>query len=263
MPMKRKRSTNFKKYLSKSGKNKFKNLKKMIKRTAKATFMNNIETIKSSNTITDGQEIFHNNYISLSDNLLYTTQGDKNPDNSAGSNRTGDQISLRGVSIKFMIELNERYSDVTFRLMVIKCSRGDSPTRATLFNGLSDNKMIDTFNTDRYTIIKQKYFKLKAPNAGTFGDEETLGAGAYEMPDSTNYKHQVVLSRATKIVKLWLPGTAFTRSGVIQYENDSPNPKFFDYRCVLYAYSNYTTFQDVFYVARLNDVVKVMYYKDA
>ena len=43
---------------------------------------------------------------------------------------------------------------------MIKCARGDTPTRSSLFNGLSDNKMLDTFNSDRYTIIKQ-YFKLK------------------------------------------------------------------------------------------------------
>ena len=68
-----------------------------------------METIKSCNTITDGQEIFHNNYISLSDNLVYTTQGDQNPEAAASYNRTGDQITLRGVSLKFMVELNERY----------------------------------------------------------------------------------------------------------------------------------------------------------
>jgi hypothetical protein len=50
---------------------------------------------------------------------------------------------------------------------------------------------------------------------------------------------------------------------IIQYQNDSPVPKFFDYRCILYAYSNFSTNQDTYYVARLNDVVKVMYYKDA
>lgn len=225
--------------------------------------MKNVETIKSCNTVTDGQEIAHNNYISLSDNLLYTTQGDKNPDNSAGSNRTGDQITLRGVSIKFMVELNERYSDVTFRLIVIKCARGDTPSRSSLFTGLSGNKMLDTFNTDRYTIIKQKYFKLRAPNTGTIGGQlgsVNTGSGLVLHSDQLN---EVVTSRASKIVKMFIPGTAFSRSGVIQYENDSPNPKFFDYRCILYAYSNYSTNQDVWNVARLNDVVKVMYYKDA
>ncbi len=65
-------------------------------------------------------------------------------------------------------------------------------------------------------------------------------------------------------MKVWIPGSKFTRSGVIQYENDSPNPKFFDYRCMLYAYSNFSTSAAAGYnVARLNDVVKVMYYKDA
>lgn len=230
--------------------------------------MKNVETIKSVNTITDGQEIEHNNYISLSDNLLYTTQGDKNPENSAGSNRTGDQITLRGVSLKFMVELNERYSDVTFRLMVVKCARGDNPSKATLFNGASGNKMLDTINTDRYTILYQKYFKLKAPNTGTIGGAiggANTGSSLVLHSDALN---EVVISRATRIVKCYIPGTKFTRSGVIQYENDSPNPKFFDYRVILYAYSNYSTYEGAlgipgWNVARLNDVVKVMYYKDA
>jgi hypothetical protein len=243
--------------------NRTKKMKKLMKKVAKDTFMGNVETIKSVNSVTDGQEIAHNNYISLSDNLLYTSQGDKNPDNSAGANRTGDQITLRGLSLKFMVELNERYSDVTFRLMIIKCARGDIPSRASLFTGISGNKMLDTFNTDRYTIIRQKYFKLKAPNAGTIGGQlggVNTGSGLVLHSDTLN---EEVISRATKIVKMYIPGTAFTRSGVIQYENDSPNPKFFDYRCILYAYSNYSTNQDVWNVARLNDIVKVLYYKDA
>lgn len=243
-----------------------------MRKIAKRTLLNNVETIKSCNSITEGQEIAHNSYISLADNLVKTTQGSSNPENINAFNRTGDQITLKGVSIKFMVELNERYADVTFRLLVIKCARGDNPVASgNLFNGLSPNKMLDTLNTDRYTIIGQKYFKLTSRNMGTeqpVNNDSILDSSGVTTQETSPgwWSH----SRATKIVKLWIPGTKFTRSGVIQYEDHSVNPKFFDYRCVLYAYSNYST-ADVgsieaplgWNVARLNDVVKVMYYKDA
>lgn len=232
----------------------------VLQAAARRAILNVAETKKGTNSITDGQEIAHNSYISLADNLVATTQGTQNPDDNTGLNRIGDQIQLQGVSLKFMVELNERYSDVTFRLMIVKCARGDNPTRATLFNGASGNKMLDTINTDRYTIISQKWFKLKAPNTGTIGGETGgVGSGLKLHPDSLN---EVVLSRATKIVKHWIPGSKFVRSKVLQYENQSPMPKFFEYRAVLYAYSNYSTLQDTYNVARLNDVVKVMYFKD-
>lgn len=234
----------------------------ILQAAARRAIMNVAETKKGTNSISDGQEIAHNSYISLADNLVATTQGTQNPDDNTGLNRIGDQVQLQGVSLKFMVELNERYSDVTFRLLIVKCARGDNPTRATLFNGASGNKMLDTINTDRYTIISQKWFKLKAPNTATWGAEEAVGAGAYEQSDATNYAHNRTLSRATKIVKHWIPGSKFVRSKILQYENQSAMPKFFEYRALLYAYSNYSTNQDIWNVARLNDVVKVMYFKD-
>lgn len=232
----------------------------VLQAAARRAILNVAETKKGTNSITDGQEILHNSYISLADNLVATTQGTQNPDDNTGLNRIGDQIQLQGVSLKFMVELNERYSDVTFRLMIVKCARGDVPTRATLFNGASGNKMLDTINTDRYTIISQKWFKLKSPNTGALGGETGgVGSGVKLHSDNLN---EVVISRATKIVKHWIPGNKFVRSKILQYENGSPMPKFFEYRAVLYAYSNYSTAQDLYNVARLNDVVKVMYFKD-
>ena len=43
--------------------------------------------------------------------------GDINTNNVG--QRIGDEITLKGIKLKMMIELNERCSDVTFRLMVI------------------------------------------------------------------------------------------------------------------------------------------------
>lgn len=49
--------------------------------------------------------------------------------------RVGDDVNLRGVSCKMMLELSVGYSNVTVRIMIIKSAKGDTPTRDTLFSG--------------------------------------------------------------------------------------------------------------------------------
>lgn len=245
----------------KRSKDKWTTLKAMVNSTVQRTVNRNLETKQSNFSSTDGVEIFHNNFITPDGSLLYTTQGTADPMSNDAGGRIGDEIMLRGISLKFMLELNERYSDVTFRILVVKCAKGDQPTRATLFTGLSGNKMLDTLNKERYTVIAQKWCKLKAPNAGTWGGEHTAPS-----PEVSGTKRQTevdrAISRATKIVKLWIPGTKIVRSGKVQYENGSVQPKFFDYQVLVYAYSNYSTSQDLYYVGRLNDYVKQIFYKD-
>ena len=46
-----------------------------------------------------------------------------------------------------MLELNERYSDVGIKVMVIKSTKGDTLTDANIWQGASANKLLDTFNT--------------------------------------------------------------------------------------------------------------------
>jgi len=227
----------------------------------------NIETKQAVFTSPDGTEIAHNNFITLTSKLLKTTQGVQDPQANNVLCRIGDKVNLRGVSIKMMVELNERYSDVTFRLLVVKCARGDTPTRSTLFSGISGNKMIDTLETERYSVIAQKWFKIKAPNMVPMGDgivyqtqEVKTGAGVFQ--PAGGYSNST-LSRATKIVKLWIPGMKFGNKGVLTYENGGEDVKFFDYHVLLYAYSNYSTSQDLWNVGRCNDYVQVMYFKDA
>lgn len=237
-------------------------MKQMINRAINANNNKMIETKQSNTTHTDGTEIFHNNFVLLSNTLLKTTQGTGDPINTPLGNRIGDKINCRGVKIKMMVELNERYSDVTFRLFVVRCARGDTPTRDTLFTGLSGNKMLDTIQHERYTILFQKYFKIRAGNPGTVGSD-AYGA----IPAGVNQQYgnaaEQVMSRATKIVSVWIPGKAFSKSGVITYNNAIDLPKFYDYHVCLYAYSNYSTSQDIYYVGRVNDYVQTMYFKDA
>lgn len=219
----------------------------------------NIETKTGIRTNSTGLEILHNNFIVLTSTPLETTLGVADNDTNTG-NRIGDEINLRGLSIKFMVELNERFSDVTYRFMIVKSAKGDTPTRATLFNGIVGNKMIDTFNRERYTIIKSKTFKLTAPNPGTQGGG-ILGPPASGINSAIG--NEGTLSRSTKIMKFWIDGKRFSKSGIIKYENGTTQPKFFDYHVLLFAYSNYTTSQDFFNVGRLNDYVLQLYYKDA
>jgi hypothetical protein len=223
-----------------------------------------IETKSSIYSTSDGQEIFHNNFLTLESGvtLLATGQGTGDAINATGQ-RIGDEINVKGIKLKLMIEMNERYSDVTFRLIMVKSAKGDTPTRDTLWRGNSGNKMLDNFNSERYTIMFSKYYKLKATGTSSVGPGIFYTGGTQNSGAVTSSDANMALSRATKIIQVWIPGSKFGRAGRIVYENSSTQPKMFDYTLHLYAYSNYSTLQDIFYVARLNDYVKEMYYTDA
>lgn len=188
---------------------------------------------------------------------MNTTVGANDYEATVGQ-RIGDKLTLRGVGIKAMLELNERFTDVTFRIIVVKAARADTLTRATLFNGESGNKMMDSINKERYTVIAQKFVKLRSNPVGTTGPEANVGEGVY-----LDNGGKASTSRATRIVRMWIPGTRFTKSGIITYENGTNDPKFFDYHVVCYAYSNYSTAQDIWNVGRVNEFLARMYYKDA
>lgn len=223
----------------------------------------NLELKKSVFTSSDGIQISHNSFVIVDNNPFSTGQGVKNPDNSIFDNRIGDKINLKGMKMTFMFELNERYSDVTFRILVVKCAKGDTPSTSTLFNNISGNKMIDTLNTDRYTIVHQQFFKMRSPNIASNGVASgglLTNAGTFDMLNG----QQTIMSRATKIIKIWLPAKRITKSGILQYENGTAQLKFFDYKVLVYAYSNYSTSETLgFNVGRVNDYVNQIYYTDA
>jgi len=115
--------------------------------------------------------------------------------------------------------------------------------------GNSGNKMLDTFNSERFTIMFSKYVKMTSPNYGINPTgAQTIGSGfASGTP---------LQSRATRIVKFYVPGTKFTKNRIIQYENATSQIKFFDYHFMVYAYSNYSTVDSgpgAFNVGRMND----------
>jgi len=118
------------------------------------------------------------------------------------------------------------------------CCKYHTPTTTTLWQGASGNKMLDTFNTERFSVLHTKNVKMMAPNMAiqsAGGVSQVIGSGF------TNGSANTLQSRATRIVKFFVPGKKFTKSGILQYENSSQQVKFFDYHFKIYAYSNYNT----------------------
>ena len=227
-----------------------------VKKAIKSELSMQVETKASCQSSSDGQQILHNNFITRTANLLTTSQGTSDNASNSSLNRVGDEILVKGVSIKMMLELNERYSVGTFRVLVVKAAKGDAPTKSTLFTGLSGNKMIDTINSERYTVVASKTVVIRQTSTAIDPQGvQTIGSG-FAVGTST-------VSRATRIIRMWIPGAKFGRNGKVKYESGSTQVKFFDYHLLVYSYSNYDSAETVFNVGRVNDEVIQMFYKDA
>lgn len=211
-----------------------------------------IETKEASSNVAANTALPHNQVhvaMSLFSNI---SSGTGDPMN-IGGNRIGDSLVIRGVAIRGFFENALARPKVYYRVMVVKCAKGDILDRGTLFKGVVGNKMIDQMNTERFTIIAQKIFNISASNIAASGAEVPSGA-----PITASAGGQ-----GTKTFKMWIPGKKFCRGGYLQYENGSNQPKFFDYRVVILAYDWYGTPQDVNNVGRINDMYHKVYFKDA
>lgn len=223
------------------------------------------ETKQAVQTYSDYNEIAHNQMKTLSSNLLFTSQGTTDPTNNANSCRVGDEIILKGLNIKLMLELNERYSQTTFRIMVVRAPKGGL-SATTLFSGQSDNKMLDVINTERVKIISQKYITIYAGNKGSRTGPATslIGSGLNGGTDIGNGAtlNDFLYSRTSKIVKMWIPGNRFYKNGKVKYETANATANF-DFYLIVYAYSNYSTSEaGSWMVGAVNDCITTMYFKD-
>jgi len=155
-----------------------------------------IETKSSVQTFSDGNQLGHKRISVFSNNILNTNNGTMDIENGTGQ-RIGDKLTLSNVQVKGMIELNERYSDVGVKVMVIKSAKGDTLTDANLWQGASANKLLDTFNSERFTILKSQFIKMRAPNMSIQASGvQTVGSGF------TQGGTEHVQSRATKMFSM-------------------------------------------------------------
>lgn len=186
-------------------------------------------------------------------NPFQMSQGVGDPMSANNAQRIGDRISVKGLQIRGFFEGALNRSKVYFRVMLVKSPKGETPTRATLFRGMSDNKMIDSTNSERFTIVWQKIFNVTPPNSVAQNADaagQTLDAR--------------IGMTGNRIIKAWIPGRKFGRGGNLQYEDGATAQlKFFDYRFFVLAYDWYGTPQDINTVGRINEMYTTLYFKDA
>ena len=182
-----------------------------------------------------------------------------------GGKRIGDSIAVRGLSLRFFIQNQLGRPKVWYRIMLVKCAKGDEPTRANLYRQNTGNKMIDLINTERFTIIASKTFNVYAQGASAANTYTGVVPLAPGVPlEAPTIGGDFAGAIGTKVVSMWIPGRKFGRSGVVQYENNSNSQlKFFDYRLVVVAYDWYFTAQDANNVGMINEAYGKLYYKDA
>lgn len=261
MPPKRKYNSTRRKVAKKYGaKTKRANIAaSTIQAAVRRTLFKNAESKQSVFSSTDYRQIEHNNFIIVAaNNILATNQGVQDPENSLLLNRIGDKITLMKVQFRMMLELNERYTDVSYRILLVRSPRGDTPTTATLYNGVSGNKMLDTLNYQRYTVIYEKWGKIRnGINMGAVSGETATGSGIYAASS-------LGVSRATQIVKFDVDGSKFSKDKIIQYDADNSTvQKTYDYNLLIYAYSNYSTSAALGYnVLAVNDYYHRLVFKD-
>lgn len=243
---------------------------KIARSVVRKAISRNIETKQSNHTVATSN-IYHNKILIIDTNLFATTQGTSDPMVADSANRIGDEINVRGVSIRFMMDMALNHSDVTYRAMIIKSAKGDQPTIDTLFNGLSPCKLLDRINTERYSVVYSRTFKMTARNMtvpdsisqysnqtqGTSGP--STGVGVFP----SSYQSQ---GKATRLMNIWIPGAKLFRNGVCKFENGSTQTKFFNYYFIVYSWSNSDANVDPaqnVINGTLKHYVCQMYYKDA
>ena len=87
----------------------------LSRRIAKVTAT--IETKLGVQTFPDGIEVAHNTFVTFSSALLSTFSGTTDEEAASGR-RIGDKITIKSLQIKGMVELNERYSDVSMKVIL-------------------------------------------------------------------------------------------------------------------------------------------------
>lgn len=219
-----------------------------------------IETKEATRSTAASVGFYHNNVGVIQDsaggtflNPFLITQGTADPMTGSAGARIGDTISVKGLLIKGFFENSLDRARVYYRFMLIKCAKGDTVDRTTLFKGDSANKMIDQVNTERFQIIAQKVFTIDCTNNAPHG----LAVGGYP---STGTAAGI----GTRVFKMWIPGRKFGKYGRVQFENGAAQQlKFYDYKMCLVVYDWYGTPQDINIVGQINELYTKVYFKDA
>lgn len=213
-----------------------------------------IETKEGTRKIT-GINLQHNNLTVFTMNPFESNQGAGDPMVAGQMQRIGDQITIQSVNYKFFVENSLGRSRVYYRFMLVRMAKGDTLSRATLFEGSCDNKMIDTLNVERFTILASKTFTVGTPNPAPLTYNIVTGVPLIEAGAANT---------GSRVFHMRIPGKKFGKRGTVTYEDTSASQlKFFDYKFCCVAYDWNGTPQDTNNVGFINDGFVKTYYKDA
>jgi len=218
-----------------------------------------IETKEGCLQSADNIGIQHNNILTIQNsaggnmNPLASITGTADVMGDSVAQRIGDQVTVRGVLFKAFFENALDRAKVHYRVWLVRCAKGDNIDRGTFFRNNCGNKMIDQINTERYSIVASKKFTISTSNAAPTATVTAAGIPGGSTPAGIG----------TRAVSMWIPGHKFGRNGVLKYENNSAQPKFYDYRFLVMAYDWYGTPQDTNNVGKINDCYYKFYFKDA
>lgn len=229
------------------------------------------ETKRSLNVNSAKSTVVQSRLLSLDSVPLRTGNGPNDPDTGGlYQNRIGDEVTPVGLKIKFMVALDPRQSQVKFRWMFVKAPFGDVPTIDNLFKGICTNKQLDEIDTERWTVMAQRFFTIYRGNAATASSTYTTlpvqqsgnDTGTEYGGASTGPNGQWI----PKLCSVWIPGAKFGK--VLKYQNGSQSPKTFGYHSFLIAYGcDQATDDGIIFsgtsLARMDDYVSTFYFKDA
>jgi len=226
------------------------------------------ETKRSLNVNSAKSTVVQSRLLSLDSVPLRTGNGPNDPETGGlYQNRIGDEVTPVGLKIKFMVALDPRQSQVKFRWMFVKSAFGDVPTTDNLFKGISNNKQLDEIDTERWTVMSQKFFTIYRGNAAVAAPGYTTTVVQQSGSDTgMEYDGKQNQQWIPKLCTAWIPGVKFGK--VLKYQNGSQTPKMFGYHSFLIAYGcDQATDDGIIFsgtsLARMDDYVSTFYFKDA
>lgn len=177
---------------------------------------------KQAYTIVENVQLYHN-IVNIKQDLLYTTQGITATDTgtSAYSNRIGDEVIARGLSLKFWFANKKDRPNVMYRLVVFRYTSGDTVSSNDIFLSATANFMLKDYNKDKIKVLYSKIFNLQVGVSGT-------------LPVGTDgsYWNQ---KEAHRLLKVWIP----LKNKKLRYDGDvSGVPKWSDIGFAIVPYDS-------------------------
>jgi len=219
MPLKK----SFKKSVKKSVKNYSK--KSTMKRSSLVSLIKKISLkpveTKHTHKIDENGQLNHNDPV-INLNHLNTSQStaDNNTGTSNFACRVGDEVIARGLSYKFWFANKLDRPNIMYKIVFFKYQSSSTPVApAPYYTQGTASYMIRDLDTEKYKVIKVIKFTIQTGAQRVISQDTFQGAEGH------------------KAVSVWLP----FKNQKIKYENDSTNPRFFDYGYTIVAYDSFGT----------------------